>query len=71
MEQIYVLVVLAPTEGNPYAEVFAYDEWREWLGSNAGKSYVEIRSSQNKQAIEDARLDINEALTNLNHRLYE
>ena len=72
MKQIYVLVVLATkSTRNPYAKVFAYDDWREWLGSNAGESYVKIESSQNKQALEDACLDLNEALTNLNHRLYE
>ena len=71
MKQIYVLVVLRTGRTRTaYAQVFAYDDWREWLESNAEKSYVQIESSQNKQAIEDACLDINEALKNLDHRLY-
>ena len=74
MKQIYVLVVLATKfTRNPYAKVLTYDDWSDILmeGKNSGKSYIKIELSQNKQALEDACLDINEALKNLDHRLYE
>lgn len=74
MKQMYVLVVLTTRlRRSPYAIVLTYDEWNDTLreGRYPGKDYFKIESSQNKQALEDACLDLNEALTNLNHRLYE
>jgi len=74
MKQIYVLVVLAPTEGNQnsYAKVLTYDDWLllKLQKKDVGGSYVKIESSQQKRILESACYDINSALTGLDANLY-
>ena len=70
MKQRYVLM-LNSKKTTPWFEVVTIDEWFELKSGMYGESYNHIESSHNKQALEDACLDLNEALTNLNHRLYD
>ena len=70
MKQRYVLM-LNRKGITPWFEVVTIDEFTELKFGKHEEYYNRIESSHNKGALEDACLDLNEALTNLNHRLYD